>query len=51
MQAGLDAETPAQRSSVGTVLSGLVPGRAVTPAMLARAVAGVLELYDDIVGA
>ena len=49
LQAGLDAESAADRRDAGAALCGLLPARAVTPAMLAAQVEALLDLYDDIV--
>ena len=48
LQAGLDAETPADRLACGAALRGLLPARAVTPGMLTEVITALLELYDDI---
>lgn len=48
LQAGLDAETPAERRAVRDALCGLAPARVLTPAMLARGVRGVLDALDDL---
>lgn len=48
LNAGLDSETPAERLAIRKVLIGLVPARAVTPAMLTSGVEAVTSQLDDI---
>jgi hypothetical protein len=50
VQAGLDAESDAERADIGRWLAGLVhPARVVTLDMLARAVGAFLAVFDDLV--